>query len=584
MTGSRQAGDRHLYGGAGSFTSAYTPQIGHRLRGSRLGSNEEVGVRAKRSPLEMVLAPVVAMRPHRLMYGLLGLSLATASMVVGATSADAAAVQPPGQFVAKLYTEALGRAPDAGGWSFYLNSFAAGGCTRDTVQQTARAFYTSPEFSALPYRNAPRMLALYRGALNREPDQGGLDYYQSLLDGGTQTWTQVVDTVLGGPEFASLAATICNGSTSYYYGTAPAPVLPTSGEGFTGGTGEQLQALLDSQPAGGTVRLAQSAVVRLTGTLVVPAGKTLETVGTPEAAHYALQGRLVRSASFDGPVVQVSGGARLRHVWVDGQRGIYTNYSLRAINVQTMGGSGTEVSGSKISNSRGWTSLVSQGTADGMPCPGTTIAGNLVTAYSSEHHMHDNTGRWTDGISVACERATVRNNAVIDATDVGIVLFGAPPATQASVIQDNLVLSAGNAAYGAIVLDPLTTRGTNDFTGTRVSRNTFWTASNTHFDIGISVGTRPWFGKRADPGIGAVVTANTTGTLTAVVDTGIAISGMYNVVVQHNNLNLDIRNVSRCPDVRIGVDDADGSVGDIQPGGTSVRFTDSTSGDGCIGH
>lgn len=80
----------------------------------------------------------------------------------------------------------------------------------------------------------------------------------------------------------------------------------------------------------------------------------------------------------------------------------------------------------------------------GQGCSGQfCFTGNLVTAYSSSHFNQD----WSDGLSVACEHATVQDNTVIDATDVGIVLFRAYPAVQQSTVADNTILNAGNPGH-----------------------------------------------------------------------------------------------------------------------------------------
>ncbi|MFI9847393.1 DUF4214 domain-containing protein [Nonomuraea sp. NPDC051941] len=512
------------------------------------------------------------------------LAFLSTCLSVGATPATAAG-KVPAQFFAKLYSEALGRMPDPSGWSAAVGDFAAKGCTPDRVRDFARGFYTSAEFMALNYDAEERVLALYRDALNREPDRSGFDHFTGLLTEGARSWPQIVDAIVSSGELASLAATICGSSTSYHYGTAPALTLTPKGAGFAGGTGEQLQALLDATPEGGTVYLAEKAVVRVGAMLVIPPGRTLATTGTPSPREYARQGRLVRASSFGEPVVRLQSGARLRGVWVDGQRGAYTNFTLNAINVQLMGGDGTEVSGSKISDSRGWSSLLALGSGDNRPCPRAVISGNLVTAYSSEHVMHDGVGRWTDGISVSCENAVVEGNGIVDATDVGIVLFRSSPATQRSSVQGNVVLNAGNAAYGAIVVDPLYGGDvTHDFTGATVSGNAFWTGPDTHADIGIAAGTRMWFGERADDGAGVSVRDNTTNGLTAVVGTGIAVGGMNRATVQGNDLRLSVRAISSCPHVNFGVDqEGHAQDGDFQPGATPVDFTN-PSGGGCIGH
>jgi len=478
--------------------------------------------------------------------------------------------------------------PDAGGWTGLLNYYGSAGCTVDTVRAQVRAFYTSPEFMSRPYDSAARVLALYRGPLNREPDQGGLDTWTAQLNNGALTWPQVVESIVTSAELTNLVPVICTSSplsTSYYYGTQPAPTLPVSGGGFGGGTGQQLQAALNATPPGGRVVLAQKAVVRLIQTLVIPPGVTLTTNGAPGPTAYATQGRLVRSSLFAGPMVDMESGGRLDSVWVDGQRGIFTNYQYEALDVRTLGGSGTTVTNSKLSNSAGWSTLQALGSFEDHPCASVAVTGNLITAYSSDHHYKEGIrGRWTDGLSIACENARIESNAVIDATDVGIVMFRSTPANQASVVRNNQVLSAGNSGYGALGVDAGVDRGvTPTFNGATVSGNAFWTAPRTHFDIGLAVGVRPWFALRADPGTGVTVSGNTTNGLLASVRTGIAVSGMFNATVQANNLQVALTAEGRCPLVNFGID-ADGfASGSFQPGAQQVHFVN-PNGDPCIGH
>ncbi|MEW9555818.1 DUF4214 domain-containing protein [Nonomuraea sp. NPDC050783] len=505
--------------------------------------------------------------------------VAGGATLTGGPGRAAAAGTVPAQFFAKMYSEALGRMPDPGGWASMVDDFATHGCGRERLGERVRGFYTSAEYLALPYDHAARVLTLYRGALNREPDQGGLEHFTDQLATGARTWPQLVDVFTGSGEFEALARTICGSSSGYQFGTTPAPRLPTSGAGFTGGTGEQLQALLDAAPQDGVVALAQKAVVRISGTLVVPPGRTLLTTGAPTPHQYALQARLVRTGPFGAPVIRVMPGGRLMNVWVDGQRGASANYSRDAVNIQLMGGDGTRVSDSTISNSLGWTSLQAFGSYENQPCRSTEIIGNLVTAYSSEHVGE----RWTDGLSVACENALIEGNGIIDATDVGIVLFRSSPETQRSSVRRNLVLNAGNPAFGAIGVDGLHSRNTtHDFTGASVAENAFWTGPDTHVDIGLAVGTRSWFGDASDPGTGIAVTGNTTNGLTAVVGTGIAVTGMNRARVQGNDLRLSVRPVSGCPHVAFGYD-ADGYAedGDFQPGAAAVTFVDA-QGRGCV--
>lgn len=165
------------------------------------------------------------------------------------------------------------------------------------------------------------------------------------------------------------------------------------------------------------------------------------------------------------------------------------------------------------------------------------------------------------------------------------MVFRSTPAAQQTLVRDNRILSAGNAAFAAIAFDGGYDQDrTSDFSGTRVMDNTLWTGDRTHFDIGISVGARPWFGDRHDPGTGASVTGNTTASMSAVVSTGIAVSGMYDATVKGNDLDVRPRSLGACPVTHFGVD-ADGYArgGDFQEGGKLVRFT-TESGAGCLGH
>src|SRR6185312_11994862 len=63
-------------------------------------------------------------------------------------------------------------------------------------------------------------------------------------------------------------------------------------------------------------------------------------------------------------------------------------------------------------------------------------------------------------------------------------------------VSNNTVVSAGNSAFGAMGFDPLQNRsaGAPDFTGSAISNNTLWSGPNTHFIIGLAVGSRPWYG------------------------------------------------------------------------------------------
>jgi hypothetical protein len=175
------------------------------------------------------------------------LAIALGATVLVPVSAHAAGGYVPGQFIAKQYTEALGRLPDQAGWQGDVAYFQSDGCNATTLANVGRSIYTSSEFAALGYDNHAKVLALYQGAVNREPDKPGFDNYVGQLNSGTP-WATVVGTFFGGGEFSALIPKICTGTkdgsgSSYQFGTLPAMTLPTGASGFTG-SGAELQQRL----------------------------------------------------------------------------------------------------------------------------------------------------------------------------------------------------------------------------------------------------------------------------------------------------------------------------------------------------
>ena len=514
------------------------------------------------------------------------LRIACALAVVSLTAPGLALAATPHQFIAKMYTEALGRIPDQSAYQWGLGHFNANGCSKSTLKAWGRDIFLSTEYNNLGYDNSSKLLTAYRAILNRELDSSGHSFWLGQLNSGAP-FINAVDFLFDSSEFNGLVTSICKAATSSSdatYGFSGAPVfdLPILGNCptcFQGTTPSQLQSALNSAPAGGTVWLKQRAVIRLTSTLTIPAGKTLATINNPDHNHYANMARLVRDSNFTATVVKLDGGAKLKNVWVDGSRG-RLGYSGDSINVQIFGGTGSEVSGSVITNTAGWSSLQALGRAENWPCGGTIIRNNLITTYSSTHYV----GGWADGLSISCENATAEGNEIVDATDVPIVLFRACPAVQQSVIRFNLILNAGNSAYGGIVADALSPdfnnsscTGMPSFAGSSVNNNTLWTGAG-HYHIGLSVGTRAWFNTNSITGTGARFAFNTSGSQPVRVDTGIGVSGMLNATVLSNTLNSQIVNIGACPDFPVAASVSAGfASGNIQP------YTDVLI-PGCLNH
>lgn len=506
----------------------------------------------------------------------------------------------PGQFIAKVYTEALGRLPTQEEWQTLVTNFTNSPDCAHTVTETLLAFYTGPEFTSRDYDLPARLLALYRGALNREPDLVGLGYffefYQQQLD-----WLALVAHFVSAyptttMELRSLAVNICDLGNPPHYGEAPygwgvAQVSPLTVTGpyttnpwvfcgaFCGQTQDNLQQLLYSATITATnpshtVYLAQKAVVPIAYTLTIPIRVTLTTWFTDSMpitpSHYAKMGRLVRNAGspdFIGPVIQLRTGSTLSGIWVDGQKARWGANPIdfddlgRVTNIDIIDGGNpagftSTVINSRLSDPWGWTNLRVVERFAGTPCGNVYIAHNLISGYANKHYAPSGqAGQWADGLSLACAHTTAKYNQIVDASDVGIVVFRAGlDVSQASTIRHNIVLNAGNSAYAALGANGLRisngwppTGTIFPFDGTLFANNLFWTAPTAHLDIAVALGTKAWFGENSNLGQGAAFISNTTGSQTIRTNIPIAVSGMLSATICANTLDSAIVQTCYCP-------------------------------------
>jgi hypothetical protein len=466
-------------------------------------------------------------------------------LLLGASS-SAFSQNVPGAFMVRVYSEALGRAPDPTGWSSAVNYFQVNGCSTFGLKEFARPTFLSSEYASRGYDNSERVVTLYRALLGREPDAGGFYFWRGHLDSGTPFAT-IVEAFLGSAEFSAYI-TSSNGACKKYlsWGGQPALTGIETGSGFVG-TQAQLQQQLNATQAGGTIQLAQRAVVQLTSTLTIPAGVRLITSGSPGPTQYAKQARLVRSTAFQGPMVDIVSGGILESVWVSGQRPAvgynFTGGGNESGNVRLLGGSGTKALNNRTDTPAGWTTLSLWGQVEGFPCASATVSGNLSLGYGSAPYSSDVTPfsppkTWADGISNACENAVITSNTVIDATDVGIVVFQSSPAVQRSYVASNTVVAGGVPAIAALGIEACTgaCSGVVPFSGSSIEYNTFWAAPAQYYVIGLAVGSRSWHVKDDFSASGLRFVGNTSAGIATPMQVGILIDGATQSVVQSNNL------------------------------------------------
>ena len=525
--------------------------------------------------------------------GALGaLGFTTAAPVLPASAANTSI---PTQWIAKQYTELLGRTPTADEWYTAVAHYG----TPVTCDATSLAWLGTDLANSNTFKGmypattrlekALRISAVIRAAYNHDMNDSDWTNYVVPLDGNAKTWEETVANIYGSTGFATwIVPAACSTTTPAYGFSYSKPLDLRAKAGLPASrTQAAIQALLDAAPSGTTVTLLPGEVIRVGGAttnvanpnqnLRVPAGVTLTTAGTwshpvGSGLPYARLGRIV----VDGPdaavcfsflcndigLVSLTAGATLANTWVDGQATGSGAYKMA--NIESAGSTAanpTVIRDNRASDpgrdgtgirTRGWSSSTTQ-------CTSETVSGNVVTGYASSHAL-DSMGlsRAARGIAVMCESASVTQNQIADVTDSGIVVYGSynsffsQTAVQGSTISANTVLSAGLDAQVALGADaigecasaagwlvPCLDRiAVRPFTGSTISGNAFWTGPRTSFDIGLLVGGGARWGDHHVTGDGIKVQNNLTGSATRNIVTrvniGISVDAMTNAVVTGN--------------------------------------------------
>jgi hypothetical protein len=175
-------------------------------------------------------------------------------------------------------------------------------------------------------------------------------------------------------------------------------------------------------------------------------------------------------------------GAVLSNVIVDGNRTRLGPMGGEALIYAGGSSNGQVIRSNKITDTRSWSALqLIQGYSETRPCTNALVEGNQIGPAGTSDDM-----QWADGISFACMNSRVRWNVITDATDGGIVIFGAP----GSVIESNWVIAQTRTLLGGI---NMVDEGGYDgsYAGTIV-RNNIIDASGAVIRIGLGMGPRVW--------------------------------------------------------------------------------------------
>jgi len=123
-----------------------------------------------------------------------------------------------GAFVDRLYANVLGRAGEAEGRKFWVDSLDRGAASRaDVLVAFSESAENKAGTAALVQAGiwdrseaATEVARLYDTVFGRLPDAGGLTYWKTALEGGTATLGQMADAFAGGAEFRAQYGSLNN--------------------------------------------------------------------------------------------------------------------------------------------------------------------------------------------------------------------------------------------------------------------------------------------------------------------------------------------------------------------------------------
>ena len=84
-------------------------------------------------------------------------------------------------FVYRMYTTVLGREPDAEGFQYWVDKLDSGECG---AAEIVNGFFNSNEYNAQNKSNEEIVTDCYNAMLNRDPDEGGKEFWEERLDVG----------------------------------------------------------------------------------------------------------------------------------------------------------------------------------------------------------------------------------------------------------------------------------------------------------------------------------------------------------------------------------------------------------------
>jgi parallel beta-helix repeat protein len=258
-------------------------------------------------------------------------------------------------------------------------------------------------------------------------------------------------------------------------------VPPATGAGCLQ-SGDQNTINAELQAPGDEAVLCPGAVFELSAPVMLSADfQQIYTQGHPTDDRRATL-RVAAPGLTTAVYMRDRNGVILSNLVIDGNRRTLGPQGGEALIYAGGYSEGQIIRDNQIMDTRSWSSLqLIEGHSESQPCEDAVVENNQIGPAGTSDNM-----QWADGISLACTNSVVRGNVITDATDGGIVVFGAP----GSVIEGNTVRAETRTLLGGInMVDDAAYAG--DYTGT-VVRNNLIDAAGAVIRIGLGMGARVW--------------------------------------------------------------------------------------------
>jgi hypothetical protein len=246
---------------------------------------------------------------------------------------------------------------------------------------------------------------------------------------------------------------------------------------ISSGTGSAIQsALNDGQDA----VLCQNAEFEIRQRLnYAVGGQSIYTEGRPTGEDRAV---LKIDTSELATVIKETeqSDVTLQNVIVDGARPEFGYADMEALLIFGRNVQGATIEDVRAKNTRSRSTLHLPRWGGG--CQGITVRDNTFGPAGTAD------GKWADGISLACQDSEVVRNRIVDATDGGIVIFGAAGST----VKDNTIVAKSRRLLGGINMVDYGNDGIHsDYSQTTVVGNTI-DANGALIKIALGMGPPVW--------------------------------------------------------------------------------------------